>query len=252
MPSSGFLWGVSTSSYQVEGAVENDWTDWEARGRLKDPGERVGLASHHRERWRDDYDLLPTIGANSYRYSVEWSRIEPAPGEYDEAALALERERAERLARMGIEPVVTLHHYTHPSWFWREGGWENPASVGRFASLARVVAGALEPHVRTWVTLNEPVVLLLGGYLAGLIPPGLSSFGSASSAFENLLTAHTAASAELVSRDPGARVGIAHNMLDFAPDREDSVADRRIAGDGEALNNRALLDALGTGDLQRI
>jgi beta-glucosidase len=151
-----------------------------------------------------------------------------------------------------VEPVLTLHHYTHPRWFWREGGWENPASVARFVGLARAVSDAVSPYVRTWVTLNEPVVFLLGGYLAGLIPPGVSSFGAAAKAFEHLLRAHTEASAELTSRDPGARVGIAHNMLDFAPDRPDSLADRRIAGAGEALYNRALLDALATGDMRWI
>jgi beta-glucosidase len=247
-----FLWGVATSAYQVEGATANDWTDWEARGKLKDPGERIGPASHHRERWREDYDLLPTIGANAYRYSIEWSRIEPRPGEYDPAELALERSRVEKLARLGVDPVVTLHHYTHPRWFWREGGWENPESVRRFVGLARAVSEALSPYVRTWVTLNEPVVFLLGGYLAGMIPPGLSSFGAAAKAFEHLLRAHTEAAAELTARDPGARVGIAHNMLDFAPDRADSLADRRISGAGEALYNRALLDALATGDLRWI
>lgn len=247
-----FLWGVATSSFQIEGAPDNDWTQWEALGKLKDPGVRVGAASHHRERWRDDYDLLPTIGANAYRFSVEWSRIEPRPGEYDPAALALERARVQKLRRLGIEPVVTLHHYTHPRWFWREGGWESPKSVERFAGLARAVSEALFPHVRTWVTQNEPVVLLLAGYLAGVIPPGLSSFGAAARAFENLLRAHTEAAAELRARDPGAAVGLAHNMLDFAPDRAGSLADRRIAGSGAALYNRALLDALATGELRWI
>jgi beta-glucosidase len=249
---SSFLWGVATSSYQIEGAPENDWTDWETRGKLKDAGERCGAASHHRARWRDDYDLLSTIGAGAYRYSVEWSRIEPRAGEYDAAALELERARAQKLVRLGIVPVVTLHHYTHPLWFWREGGWENPKSVERFRALARTVSEALSPFVRTWVTLNEPVVFLLGGYLAALIPPGISRFDSAARAFENLLRAHTEAAAQIRERDPLARVGIAHNMLDFAPDRAHSFADRRLADAGDALYNRSLLDALGTGDLRWI
>ncbi len=245
-----FLWGVATSSYQVEGAPSNDWTQWESEGRLKDAGERAGRASHHRERWRDDYDLLPSIGANAYRYSIEWSRIEPRPGEYDPAALGVERERAEKLFRMGIEPVLTLHHYTHPRWFEREGGWENRDAVARFRSLTRVVAEAVSPFVRTWVTLNEPVVFLLGGYVAGLIPPGRTSFGAAAKAFEHMLIAHTEASAEIHARVSGARVGIAHNMLDFAPDRADSLADRRLAAAGESLYNRSLLEGLATGSLR--
>ena len=246
----GFLWGVATSAYQIEGAAGNDWTDWEARGLLKDPGERIGTASHHRARWRDDFDLLPTIGANAYRYSIEWSRIEPEPGEYDLRELALERARAEKLSRMGIEPMLTLHHYTHPRWFQAEGGWESARSVERFRGLANAVSDALSPLVSVWVTLNEPVVFLLGGYVGGLIPPGITSFASASRAFENLLRAHTEASAAIHERDPLARVGIAHNMLDFAPDREGHFADRRLVQAGEALYNGALLEALSTGDLR--
>ena len=164
---SPFLWGVATSSYQIEGAVENDWTAWEAAGRLKAPGRPCGVATGHRERWRSDFSLLPTIGANAYRFSVEWSRIEPRPSQFDWDALALEVERVELLRRLGIEPVVTLNHYTHPSWFWEDGGWEDRRSVDRFARFASVVAEALEGRVRRWVTLNEPIVLLLGGFLAG-------------------------------------------------------------------------------------
>ncbi len=216
---------------------------------MKDAGERCGTASHHRDRWREDLDLLPTIGANAYRFSLEWSRIEPRPGEYDEAAIALERSRVERLRALGIEPVVTLHHYTHPRWFWERGGWEDPRSISAFREFARFAGQALSPLVRTWVTLNEPVVFLLGGYVAGLIPPGLTSFASAAKAFEHLLIGHVDAAAAIRESSADARFGIAHNMLDFAPDRAERFADRRLAGAAEALYNRALLDGISTGDV---
>ena len=241
-----FLWGVATSAYQIEGAAENDWTDWEARGGLKEPGVRCGLASGHRERWRADLALLPTIGANAYRYSIEWSRIEPRRGEFDEAALELESQRAEYLVRLGIEPVVTLHHYTHPRWFLENGGWEHPESVRWFSRLAERVGAAL-PNVRFWVTLNEPIVFVLGGYLGGMIPPGRKSFAAAAKALEHLLRGHAGAAAVLSRSRAGARVGIAHNMLDFAADRADSLLDRRLAEAGEALYNRALVEAVATG-----
>lgn len=110
-----FLWGVATSAYQLEGVPENDWTAWEARGAMKTAGVRCGHATGHRERWGSDLDLLPTIGANAYRYSVEWSRIEPRPGAFVESERRHQRDFAQHLADLGIEPVVTLHHYTHPS-----------------------------------------------------------------------------------------------------------------------------------------
>jgi beta-glucosidase len=249
MAGASFLWGVATSSYQVEGAVENDWTEWERLDRLKTRGERCGEGAGHRARWRADLGLLPSLSANAYRFSLERSRIEPERGWFSEDALAVERARVAFLARLNVEPCVTLEHYTHPRWFWAEGGWENPESVAGFRRYAEVVAGALGPRVRWWVTLNEPIVFLLGGYLGGLIPPGIKSFASAARALEHMLRAHTEAAAVLREKIPGSHVGIAHNMLEFAPDRRESGLDRRLARAGERLYNLALLDAIATGEV---
>ncbi len=245
-----FLWGVATSAYQVEGAVENDWTEWERAGRLKPGARGCGEAAGHRTRWQADLSLLPSIGANAYRFSVEWSRIEPRPGEFDEAALSLEARRVAFLETLGVEPVVTLLHYTHPLWFWRNGGWESPESVATFARFADRVAEALAPGARLWITLNEPVVLVLGGFLAGLIPPGHRSFSRSAGALEHLLRAHAAAAAAIKARDPQARVAIAHNMLDFAPDRPGHPVDRRLVTDGEALYNTSMIEAIATGRMR--
>ena len=245
-----FLWGVATSAYQIEGAPQNDWTAWEASEKLKATGVPCGKGAGHRERWQSDLSLLPTIGANAYRFSLEWSRIEPRPGELDESALAHDRRIVEFLGRLGIEPVVTLHHYTHPRWFWEEGGWERPQSVSRFRAFAAAVANALGDRVRLWVTINEPIVLLLGGFLAGLLPPGKRSFSAAAAALRNMLAAHTEAAALLKERNPSARVGFAHNMLDFAPDRADSALDRRLAAAADRLYNLALLEAIASGKME--
>jgi len=242
-----FLWGVATSAYQIEGAVQNDWTEWERAGRLKPGVEPCSGATGHRQLWESDLALLPEIDANAYRFSVEWSRIEPRPGEFDAEALALEARRVELLERLSVEPVATLLHYTHPLWFWREGGWDDPRSVMWFARFAERVADALAPRVRLWVTLNEPIVFLLGGYLAGLIPPGHRSFSRSARALEHLLRAHAEASAVLKSKDPTARTLIAHNMLDFAPDRSGHPVDRRLVSEGEALYNLSLVEAITTG-----
>jgi beta-glucosidase len=245
------LWGVATSAYQIEGAIENDWTEWERFGRLKEKHTRCGSASGHRQRWESDLALLPTIGANSYRYSIEWSRLEPRPGEFDPRELSREADRVRLLHALGVEPVVTLHHYTHPVWFWREGGWGNPKSVEWFARLASAVAEAI-PSVRVWVTLNEPIVFVLGGYLGGLIPPGEARFSAAAAALGNLLRAHAAASAVIRERIADARVGIAHNMIEFAPDRPASSWDRKLVAAGDALYNLSLIEAIATGRMRWI
>ena len=248
-PEAAFLWGVATSAYQVEGAADNDWTEWERSERLKVRGERCGKGSGHRERWRADLALLPTLSANAYRYSLERSRIEPEPGVFSEEALELEAARAAALVRMGIEPCVTLHHYTHPCWFWRNGGWEDPKSVAAFARYTSAVVAALGTRVRWWVTLNEPIVFILGGYLGGQIPPGKKSFAAGARALEHMLRAHAEAAAVLRAAIPDARIGMAHNMLEFAPDRTDSALDRRLAREGERLYNLSLLEAIATGNL---
>jgi beta-glucosidase len=229
--------------------VDNDWTDWERQDRLKARGTRCGKGTGHGQRWRSDFALLPSLSANAYRFSLERSRIEPEPGWFCDEALDLERSRVAVLARMGVEPCVTLHHYTHPRWFWAEGGWENPASIAGFRRYAEVVADALGPRARLWVTLNEPIVFVLGGYLGGLIPPGRRDFRLAARALEHMLRAHTEAAAAIRERVPDCRIGIAHNMLEFVPDRRDSGLDRRLARSGERLYNLALLEALATGDL---
>ena len=118
-----------------------------------------------------------------------------------------------------------------------------------FRRLAERVGSAL-PGVRTWVTLNEPIVFLLGGYLGGLIPPGKKSFAAAAKSLEHLLRAHAEAAAALAERPGGARCGIAHNMLDFAADRPDSVLDRGLVKAAESLYNLALVGAVATGRMQ--
>ena len=244
-----FLWGVATSAYQVEGAPDNDWTEWEGLERLKVRGTRCGRGSGHLERWRSDFGLLPTLGVNAYRYSLERSRLEPKPGEFCEDALAVERDRAATLLRLGIEPCVTLNHYTHPRWFWERGGWEDPGCIEGFRRFTEAAADALGPRVKLWVTLNEPVVLLLGGYLGGEIPPGKRGFRAAARAFEHMLRAHVEAAAAIRERVPDAQIGIAHNMLEFAPERAGHILDRRLARVADRLYNTALLEAIATGDL---
>jgi beta-glucosidase len=242
-----FLWGAATSAYQLEGAVENDWTEWEAAGKLRARHQRCGEASGHRSRWRSDLDLLPTIAANAYRYSIEWSRIEPRPGRFDDRELALEVDRVDHLRRLGVEPIITLLHYTHPTWFWKDGGWENRASVRAFRRFAAAVADAVGEKVRWWTILNEPIVFLLGGFVAGWIPPGRRSFASAAAALENLLRAHVEAAAVLKEHCGPVDVGIAHNILDFAPDRPANTLDRKLTVAGDRLYNLALLEAVSTG-----
>ena len=239
------LWGVAVSHYQVEGDDPCDWTEWEAAGRTR--GGPCGAAVRGWERYEGDADLAASLGANAFRFSVSWSRIEPRPGQFDREALDRYRRLAEHLVARGLEPVVTLLHYTHPAWFHRETPWTSTASVGAFSRLARTVAQALAPHVRLWTVLNEPLVLLLGGFLDGQIPPGLSDVRAARRALDHLLAAHAEAAAVLREEAPGSVIGVAHNMMAFAPDRPGHPLDRVLARSAHRLYNSGLLEAFATG-----
>lgn len=236
---------MAVSHYQVEGDDPCDWTDWEAAGRTR--GGPCGRAAGSWERYEDDAAAAASLGANAFRFSVSWSRVEPRRGELDEAALERYARLAEQLSRLGLEPVVTLLHYTHPRWFHEETPWTSTRSVDAFACFASHVARALAPYARCWTVLNEPFVLVLGGYLDGQVPPGLSSGRDAARALDHLLAAHEAAAAEIRAAVPGAAIGVAHNVMGFAPERPRNPFDRLLVSVGRRFYNRTLLDAFGEG-----
>jgi beta-glucosidase len=132
---------------------------------------RSGDACDSWNRWADDIRLLQEMGLNAYRFSVEWARIEPAPGRFDQTALDTYRRMLTAMRAAGIEPLVTLHHFTNPAWLADHGGWTNPDVVPRFAQYADRVARDLGDLVRWWVTINEPSILGLKGYIEGSWPP---------------------------------------------------------------------------------
>jgi beta-glucosidase len=239
------LWGVAVSHYQVEGGDVCDWTDWEARGRTR--GGTCGDAVGAWTRYEDDAALAASIGANAFRFSVSWSRVEPRPGEFDDAALARYVRLVERLNDLQIEPIVTLFHYTHPTWFHSLSPWTSASSVDRFARFARRVAEALGARVRMYMPLNEPLVFLLAGYLDAQIPPGLSEPRAVSRAFDNLMAAHVAAAAAIREVNPQAAVGIAHNMMAFLPARRWNPLDRLLARTADRCYNRGVIEAFATG-----
>ncbi len=239
------LWGVAVSHYQVEGDDRCDWTEWESAGRTR--GGPCGRAAGSWERYEKDAGLAASVGANAFRFSVSWSRVEPLRGSVDVYALGRYRRFVERLVALGIEPVVTLLHYAHPSWFHRDTPWTSTASVDAFARFARTVAAALAPHVRLWTVLNEPLVLLLGGFLDGQIPPGIADTRAAGRALDNLLAAHVAAAAAIREEAPGSAISIAHNMMGFAPERPSHPLDLLVTRSAHEFYNRGLLEAFGSG-----
>lgn len=239
------LWGVAVSHYQVEGNDACDWSDWEQAGKTR--GEPCGDAVDSWNRYEEDAQLARAAGANAFRFSISWSRVEPRRGEFDHAALERYSRFVDALVARGIEPVVTLFHYTHPRWFHGDTPWTSTRSVLAFKRFAGRVADAIGDRVRFWVILNEPLVFLLGGYFDGQIPPGISDARSLNAVFDNLLAAHCAAAAEIRTRNAHAAFSIAHNMMAFAPERSAHPLDALLAKTAHTMYNRGILEACATG-----
>jgi len=180
-----FLWGAATSSYQVEGGITGcDWHEWEP-GHIQN-GDRAGRACNHFELYEKDFDLAKSLNHNAHRFSLEWSRIEPEEGKWDEGALEHYRKVLVSLRERGLEPMVTLHHFTNPSWLSKYGFWDSPEIVRLYARYVKKVAETLLPHARYWITLNEPILVVYMGYLEGLWPPGKKKWKDAIEALRNI------------------------------------------------------------------
>lgn len=241
----GFLWGCATSAHQVEGHnVHSDWWAWEQAGRVK---ERSGLACDQYCRFEQDFGLAASLGHNAHRFSIEWSRIEPEEGRWDDEALAHYVQVVRALTHRGLEPIVTLHHYTSPQWLTAKGGWMNPIVVSRFARYVERVADVLGREVRWWVTINEPMVFVRMHYVQGIGPPGVQDLRQALEAIRHICLAHAVAYPILHGANAEARVSIAHHVPAFTPCRWWHPADRLVARKTDALFNQALLDVLTEG-----
>ncbi len=242
-----FLWGAGTSSHQVEGNnTNNDWWQWEQHIPLK---MRSGQACDEWNRFEEDFKLAQSLGFTAYRFSLEWSRIEPSPGQFDNAAIEHYREMILSLKSRGIEPVVTLNHFSIPLWFVRQGGWLSDKSPELFARYVQRAIGALGSDVHYWVTLNEPAVYTYKSYMIGQWPPGEKSTKKAFKVVQNLARAHVLAYVKIKEsyaqkgwKEP--MVGIAQQVLIFAPCSDSSLWDRLSASLRDRLINHLFVQAL--------
>ena len=212
----GFLWGPATAAHQVEGNnTNNNWWKWEQEGHTHD---KSGLACDWWSgRWEEDFDRAAEAGQNAHRLSVEWSRIQPAPDRWDEAALEQYRSMLRGLRDRNMTAMVTLHHFTDPLWLCEMGGWEEKTVVPLFEKFVRKTVEALKEYCSLWCTINEPNVYALEGYVDRKFPPGRSNFFRVFRVEANLLRGHAAAYRAIHSIQPEARVGFAHHHRPMAP-----------------------------------
>ena len=221
----GFSWGTATAAHQIEGGnTNNDWWAFEHT-----PGsgcaEPSGDCCDSWLRWEEDADLVAALGLDNYRFSVEWSRIEPAEGQFSRAALAHYRRQCEGLRARGVDPVVTFHHFTNPRWLAEQGGWETDLAVERFGRFCTVVAEALGDVMTRACTLNEPNIVATMGWHAGMFPPGKTDVALSRDVTARLVDAHRRAVDAIRAAAPDLPVGLALSMTDYqlAPGGEERL-----------------------------
>jgi len=235
-----FLFGTATSATQIEGGCRNtDWYEFAAAGGAH--GDSLEVACDHWVRYREDVELSARLGLNAQRLSLEWARIEPEDGRFDEHALERYRSEVAALVDAGIEPMVTLHHFSFPLWLARRGGVLAPDMPQRLETFARRVGRALGRSVRTWITINEPNVLAAQGYLFGVWPPAKRQPAHLPKVILQLRKAHRLAYRALHEFIPNARVGLAHHLRVATP-KTQSLLDRAGASLLDFVFNRLFLD----------
>ncbi len=219
----GFLMGSATAATQIEGGDENNnWYDWYRKGHITD-GTSCTRANDHWNRYAEDIDIMGRMNHKVYRMGLEWSRIEPRNGNFDESAIKHYRDELLLLRSKGIKPLVTLHHFSHPIWFVDEGGFEKEASVKYFERYVKYAVENLGDLAEEYITINEPNVYMANGYVFGTWPPGKKDMGLGFKVFKNMTRCHVAAygiiheTRERLGFEGKTMVGVANHLRVFDP-----------------------------------
>jgi len=218
----GFLWGTSTSSYQVEGNIRNDWSVWEKSTKRRvelekegsNPDEFIsGRACDHYNLYEKDFSMAKALHNNAHRFSVEWARIEPEQGKFDEKEILHYKKVIKALRKRKLEPFLTANHFTLPVWISEEGGWLNRKTLDYFRNYISRISEEFS-DVKFWMTINEPVVIPYKAYWQGRWPPCIKDGFKATRVMNNLIDAHKL-SYKVIHEKWGREVGIAQSIIYF-------------------------------------
>ncbi len=264
-----FLWGAALSAHQTEGAFEGgengDWWEYEhSHENGVSPiagGDTADFAVDHWHRYSEDYEIAQKLGLNTLRTSVAWEKIEPSPHVFSSQVMAHYRAQFQRMRELGIRPMITLHHFTHPRWFHQRGGWLSPESPELFLEYAQYVVKNLGDLCDLWITFNEPMLFVIMGYLKGEIPPGETGLDSAYEAAYQIARAHRKVAAmihEVQGASPKAKgedgvlrgVGLANALPIYDPYNPRNLRDVEAAVKVADLSNWAFLKGIQAGRLK--
>ena len=253
-----FMWGTATAAHQVEGNnTNNNWYHWEYQkdnngiSRIHN-NEKSGMAADHWNLYNKDISLMNDLGVQYYRFSVEWSRIEPEKGIINEDALDHYRDVCIALIDSGLTPVVTLHHFTHPKWFENLGGFEKEENINYFIKFSEIVFNKLSDLVPFWCTINEPAVYVSQGYFNGVFPPGKKDPLLAGYVMKNLLNTHVRVYRHLktLSHGTSAQIGLVKNITQFDPLRRWHVLDWYFSKKLNDVFTNNTIDLLSKGEFE--
>ncbi|WP_010283123.1 family 1 glycosylhydrolase [Bacillus timonensis] len=248
-----FTFGTATSSYQVEGAVTQDgrspsiWDTFaETPGKVL-RGDTGAVACDHYNRYKEDVQIIKSLGVESYRFSIAWPRIFPHEGMYNEAGMKFYKNLINELKANGIKPVVTLYHWDLPQWVQDQGGWASRKSLNWFRTYVKKVFEELDGEVDSWITQNEPWCAAFLGYHQGVHAPGHSNLEEALKAAHHILVSHgqtvNLLKQELQSTTP---IGITLNLSPVYP-ASNSFNDKIAANNADGYSNRWFLDPIFKG-----
>lgn len=248
-----FLWGVATSAHQIEGGQHNQWSVWElenakalaaqssyqfddlsnwpeVKRSAQTPSNYVsGRATEHYARFAEDISLVRKLNLNAFRFSIEWSRVQPEQGAWDAGAVKHYKEVLAELKKQGIEPMVTLFHFTLPVWFTEMGGFEKRANVTFFVEFAERILSELGGTIRYVITINEPEIYASQSYLEAKWPPQVQNRAQYRRVLANLAFAHNTIAKKLHAASRRYRVSVAKNSAYIYPGDDSALSVRAAA-----------------------
>ncbi|MEE2744122.1 MAG: family 1 glycosylhydrolase, partial [Bdellovibrionota bacterium] len=216
-----FQWCVATASHQIEGNnTHSDWWEFERRpGTIKNNDKSI-KATDHWNRLEEDTQILVDLGVKSYRFSLEWAKIEPKEGQWNKEALEHYKKEILLLKKNNINPMVTLHHFSLPLWFAKKGGWANKLAPQYFQKYVTKVYKHLgDLGVSSWATFNEPTWNLISGYVTGEFPPGKKDIKLLKDPLKGVVLSHGLAYKTLhkLAKNRPIKVGFVQNLNVFLP-----------------------------------
>jgi beta-glucosidase len=247
-----FYWGASTASHQVEGSTHNQWSVWEleqanelaknAKHRLgwmpnwenikiyaQDPNNYIsGNGVAHYKKFEEDFNILNELGLNAFRFTIEWSRIEPKEGQWDSEAIEHYKKYISALNSRNIEPFLNIWHWTMPTWFTDKGGFEKKSNIKYFERFVQKLAKDLMHDVSYVITLNEPNVYMGLSYSDGEWPPQKKNKLLAIKVYVNLLIAHKRAYKIIKDIHPDIQIGVAMQLANIQPFRPGKLLDESV------------------------